>query len=30
VHVFDIYIIIPVQITSLFNNKAGGKRVSAA
>jgi len=29
-HVFDIYIIIPVQIASLFTGKAGGgKRVSA-
>jgi hypothetical protein len=30
VHVFDIYIIIPVQIVSLFNGKPGGKTVSAA
>jgi len=30
VHVFDIYIIIPVQIAGLFNGKPGGKRVSAA
>ncbi len=30
VHVFDIYIIIPVQIASLFNGKAGGKSVSAS
>jgi len=29
VHVFDIYIIIPVQIASLFNGKASGKSVSA-
>ncbi len=30
VHVFDIYIIIPVQIASLFNGKHGGKSVSAS
>ncbi len=29
-HVFDIYIIIPVQIASLFNGKHGGKSVSAS
>jgi len=28
-HLFDIYIIVPVQIASLFNGKAGAKSVSA-
>ncbi len=29
-HVFDIYIIIPVQIASLFNGRVGGKTASAS
>jgi hypothetical protein len=28
-HLFDIYIIVPVQIANLFTGKAGGKRVGA-